>query len=731
VNSPDIDQTLDFLTAVFGATEDGDIFFSSLSSNGGGICSLASRDADAIETFVTKHNEPTRGSYFCPSVLRSDAKGRSKEVVQFLTGIHCDIDFKTVDKTPAEIRRAIDQTALPASVIVESGGGLHCYWLFREGLEATEDNVARAESLMHALADHLAGDHAVAHSAALMRLPGTWNNKRETPILTRILESRPAARYELEDLEEWLADARPLLAQTAAIANNPKVENSPFAAYAASAGTPVDGDAELAAMTFGDGEHGIHRTQTRVIASMVARGVGPDEITQKVLDATKAAYGRSGITERWDWKKEVRAIHKSIRSFQKKAAARADEDNVNHASSTDEKRSVRPHTLAETRDVFQKWFGKEYDLGTLDAVLAVAAAERLPGDPPWLLIISGPGNAKTETVQAISGLGGRVVSTITSEGALLSASPRKSRAKNATGGLLRQIGDRGILAIKDFTSIISSNREVRTQVLAALREIYDGHWVRNVGSDGGQCLEWRGRIIVIGACTTVWDQAHAVVSVMGDRFILVRSNSSSGRIAAGMQAVRNTGREPEMRRELAEAVAGLVGQANPDCPCVLTAEETTRILQAADIVTLARTGVETDYRGDIIDAHAPEMPTRFAKQLTQVMRGGLAIGMRRPEAMALAIRCARNSMPPLRLAILEDIAANPGSRIIDVRRRLQRPRATADRALQALHVLGLLVCDEEEEQRDDGPRYIRHYSLAQSIVLGALSVPDLSVDNLF
>ena len=172
----------------------------------------------------------------------------------------------------------------------------------------------------------------------------------------------------------------------------------------------------------------------------------------------------------------------------------------------------------------------------------------------------------------------------------------------------------------------------------------------------------------------------------------------------------------------------LVGQVKPGRPCELTNDETTRILQAADIVTLARTGVETDYRGDIIDAHAPEMPTRFAKQLAQIMRGGLAVGMYRREAMALAIRCARNSMPPLRLAILEDIAANPGSRIIDVRRRLQRPRATADRALQALHVLGLLVCDEEEEQRDNGPRYIRHYSLAQTISLDALSVPDLSVD---
>ena len=363
-----------------------------------------------------------------------------------------------------------------------------------------------------------------------------------------------------------------------------------------------------------------------------------------------------------------------------------------------------PRTLAEVHDGFRKWFGEEYDLDTLDAVLAATAAEKLPGDPPWLLIISGPGAAKTETIAATNGLGARGVSTITSEGALLSASPRKSRAKTATGGLLRQIGDRGILAIKDFTSIISANHEVRTSVLAALREVHDGHWVRNVGSDGGQCLEWRGRIVVIGACTTVWDQSYGVVATMGDRFILVRSNSSAGRLTAGLWAMRNCGSETEMRRELAEAVAGLVGRVKPGQLWDLAQDEMNRIVRAADIVTLARTGVTTDYRGDIIDAHAPEMPTRFAKQLTQIVRGALAIGMARPRAMALAIRCARNSMPPLRLAVLEDIAANPGSRIIDVRRRLQRPRATIDRALQALHVLGLLVCEEEEEQRDDGPR---------------------------
>ena len=54
-------------------------------------------------------------------------------------------------------------------------------------------------------------------------------------------------------------------------------------------------------------------------------------------------------------------------------------------------------------------------------------------------------------------------------------------------------------------------------VLAALREIYDGRWERNVGIDGGQTLTWTGRIIVIGAVTTAWDSARSVVSSMGDR----------------------------------------------------------------------------------------------------------------------------------------------------------------------------------------------------------------------
>jgi hypothetical protein len=327
-------------------------------------------------------------------------------------------------------------------------------------------------------------------------------------------------------------------------------------------------------------------------------------------------------------------------------------------------------------EVFRKWFGKEYDTDVIDAVACTAAAERLAGDPLWLLLISGPGNTKTETVQSLSGAGAHVTSTISSEGALLSATPRKGRAKTATGGLLRKIGNQGILVIKDVTSILSADRNVRTGVLAALREVYDGRWERNVGTDGGQTLAWTGRIAVVGAVTTAWDTAHGVVSVMGDRFVLIRSNSAAGRSKAGWQAIHNTGNEMAMRAEIAAAVGGLIGTIAADQVYQLDEDEIDQLIKAADIVTYARTAVERDYRGDIIDAHAPEMPTRFAKQLAQMVRGGLALGMNRNAALRLALRCARDSIPQLRLEILLELASNPRSRAIDVSHNITRPLRT-------------------------------------------------------
>jgi hypothetical protein len=105
----------------------------------------------------------------------------------------------------------------------------------------------------------------------------------------------------------------------------------------------------------------------------------------------------------------------------------------------------------------------------------------------------------------------------------------------------------------------------------------------------------------------------------------------------------------------------------------------------------------------------------------------VALGLDRQEALRLAIRCARDSMPPLRLAILDDVAANPHTATKDVRRRLGKPRATVDRQLQALQMLRVLVCDEEETEQFGKPVTIWRYRLASGIDPDVLTVPEKSV----
>jgi hypothetical protein len=382
-------------------------------------------------------------------------------------------------------------------------------------------------------------------------------------------------------------------------------------------------------------------------------------------------------------------------------------------------------SLKQAHDTFSRWLGKDYDQDALNAVLIAAAMERLAGDPLWLLVISGSGNAKTETVQALEGADALITSTISSEGALLSATPTKERANQATGGLLRKMGKRGVLVIKDVTSIISANRDVRGNVLAALREVYDGRWSRNVGTEGGRTLEWSGRIVVVGACTTAWDRAHDVTAAMGDRFVVIRMDSADKitRMNASRQAIGNTGSETQMRDELAYATGRVIENMRYEIE-PLSEGELDRLVAAADLVTLARTAVDYDYKGDVIDSHAPEMPTRFAKQLAQIVNGGVAIGLDRSDAMHLAIRCARDSLPPLRLAIIDDVAENPASTSTEVRRRLNKPRSTIDRQMQALHMLGVLDCDELDTVGVTSKPTTRwYYTLADGIRPDAVKLP--------
>jgi AAA domain-containing protein/DNA primase RepB-like protein len=306
----DIDVAIGALGAIFEAAPEGVVFLTSLGPNGA-VRSLMSRESEHIESFLQRHDRPGAGSYFCVGTLRQDAGGRCKNNVGWIVGLHADIDFKDHDSSPGEVLRRVKQTMLPASLIIETGGGLHAYWLFREAEAATTGMVARVEQQLRRLADHVGGDLQCAECARLMRVPGTTNYKREPPLAVRIIEDREAARYDLAELGEWLADARPLLTRRAKPGNG---AGTPFGAYVGTAAAPIDIEARLVEMKFqGTGDTSIHRTQVQVTAALLARGHSVDDVVDKVLAATRAAGDPV-----WDWTKEKRSIRRMAESWLKK-----------------------------------------------------------------------------------------------------------------------------------------------------------------------------------------------------------------------------------------------------------------------------------------------------------------------------------------------------------------------------------------------------------------------------
>jgi Protein of unknown function (DUF3631)/RepB DNA-primase from phage plasmid len=306
----DVDAAIDTLATIFEAAPEGAIFFTALGPNGA-IHSLASRETDRIESFLQRNDRAGAGLYFCVSTLRDGANGRSKNNVGWIAGLHADIDYKDHDLAPGDIQRRLDQTLLPASLVIATGGGLHCYWLFREAEAATLEAVARVEAALRRLADHIGGDPQCAESARLMRVPGTVNYKREVPAIVRVLQDRPAARYELAELEEWLAEVRPLLTRRLKQGNG---TGAPFAAYAGNGAAPIDASVRLAQMRHGGaGDVSIHKTQVQVTAALLGRGEEIDAVVARVLAATKLIGDPA-----WDWAKEERDIHGMCETWLKK-----------------------------------------------------------------------------------------------------------------------------------------------------------------------------------------------------------------------------------------------------------------------------------------------------------------------------------------------------------------------------------------------------------------------------
>ncbi len=103
-----------------------------------------------------------------------------------------------------------EQVPHTPSIIVNSGGGLHCYWLLREPEPVdTPERMERVETIMRGIAARIGGD--IQNIASILRIPGTFNNKiPNNPRPCSIIQIDTNARYNLADFDFLAAAPKPV-----------------------------------------------------------------------------------------------------------------------------------------------------------------------------------------------------------------------------------------------------------------------------------------------------------------------------------------------------------------------------------------------------------------------------------------------------------------------------------------------------------------------------------------
>ena len=335
-------------------------------------------------------------------------------------------------------------------------------------------------------------------------------------------------------------------------------------------------------------------------------------------------------------------------------------------------------------DVFRRHLHMP-DAGALLVTMAAVAANRADGDPLWLMLVGPPGGGKSEVLGALSPLPDVHPAATITEAALLSGTPKREVASSSKGGLLREIGESGIIVAKDFGSVLSMHRDARGAVLAALREVYDGSWTRHVGTDGGRTLSWIGKVGFIGGCTPAIDSHHAVMGTMGERFVLFRLPPLDA-AAQARRALEHIGTERQMRVDLAKAVGDVLNAADMALTTARPDQAVRgRIVTLSTLAVKCRAAVERDgYSRELELIPESEAPARLALVLLRLFNGLRAIGVDDTTAWSLVVKAALDSMPQIRRGVLEKMYATPDGTTTTIAEAISYPTSTTRRACEDL-----------------------------------------------
>jgi hypothetical protein len=349
-------------------------------------------------------------------------------------------------------------------------------------------------------------------------------------------------------------------------------------------------------------------------------------------------------------------------------------------------------TLAHVHEAFGRWLAfpedetrPRYDL--IDIALAVLVANRMDADPLWLFLVAPPSSGKTEIIRSLSDVPDVFLLSALTPQTFASGFERKG----VETSLLPKIAGKTVV-MKDFTTVLTMHRDARGEILAQLREIYDGQFSKQWGN--GKALDWSGKVGLLAGVTGVIDREYALGAILGERFLMYRVKSAPARTLAHRAIEQGNGWEQDQRQELRRVVADYINTRLPVAPP--TPEPIVGGIAAlAEFTARARSPVFFDQRSKEIDLIPEcEAPGRLAKQFILLARA-LAVVRQEPAVSlttyATVMQVAQDTLPATRQVILQAVLATPGAPTTDIATATDYPTSSARRYLQELAAVKLVT----------------------------------------
>ena len=305
-----------------------------------------------------------------------------------------------------------------------------------------------------------------------------------------------------------------------------------------------------------------------------------------------------------------------------------------------------------------------------------------PGEPLWILVLGPPSSGKTlplmlaeTTVVPETGESNiTLVSSIT-PAALITGFGGHESDKS----LLAHVNNH-LVIMKDYGTCLALGYEQTMQVLAILRESFDGQ----VGKKFAHIdRSYKIHFNMICAATAAADTNAATCQQLGERFIRYRPES----IIVPYPA------KPDVSPKAKEITKAFL--ENVYIPNEAPVYPTDKLFKAACVAAKLRTHTIRDHRAhEIEEVPGFESPYRMVHQLEKTYGGVLVVSGDKALAEKLALRLALDSIPPRRRGLFNLIKEKPGINTVEITKAMSLGPTVVRNVLDDCFALGLLVREQ-------------------------------------